>query len=941
MSGPSESGPMSNVSIAGSISATKNRRTPHRSSDSPPVPRPLSQDVGLDGKAKLRASDNKDSSDPDTEDSSDDAESFGWENKKQQQAPPRNEKGSKRDPSSDSAATSIIKTIWSSLPSIRSRANNTSKEPLRGLGDYEEPTPEVGEDVSEDDEDLSSISEEDRKSSQSTDDSGSEDRRVPSEDEDRSEEGEEVPLISDEAYRLSRSTEDPSSDVAGLAPLNEVEQDSLQESTNIQADEGLSPQIPTHNEPASKPSEESDRSQTTQKTTGKVRLVTSLIKSFRGEQPHPSDPETSSESEASQESSPLDPQLINNWLEKVPHNSSATGEHIPEDTSQGIGESDRVVSEDTQPLPLTDEPVPEQFKESIEEIDTLYDSFGPYSRKYSEQPQQELTLENPDLPPSVEKSPTASSTSSEEFPIRGRRTLTPPSQPRLAIRNPSANDSSGSSQISPNIVSDDSSSDDTSDDEPNSDATRIRSLDYPGHQPDNFDNETIPTEGQFSIDPRIAENLERLRENGISKQKRQDVVESYWPDFEVNQYISPEEFDSYKAKWDEATNKSNAITFDIMAKLEMEKRHRTRERVRRKHAEKKFRNLQTRLPPEQPNIVQRNIEQPTTEKTEQPTKEQPTTVQPKTEQLKIEQPKIEQLKIEQSKADEPKTKQSILNMLDTRRGPPNSPKFYEDENDRPQSEKGKFLYNNFDDKIIELTVKVLLLRVQFAIDNADYNAAESMATEAKDQARKLSYKPLEARAWFWKGHAELGRTNWGNAKKSFAKAKPCIGVYAEGMEVLEGIEVAKKAFKRAQRRLTDILLAVRETPNNSGTGTPMAPGSAINTSNNLMLQLSNFGQYQDSPTLSRPNSTSVPYMNSPSNMSIRPGISSPSYVAMHPRFSSPFFMDRTPSVNMAAPVRKKTWLSAAKEADALENNSRPISAPLPKAKPPKAKPQKQ
>ncbi|KAI9706583.1 MAG: hypothetical protein M1836_003590 [Candelina mexicana] len=905
------------------IARVKNGQTPHGSAELSRIPRTFNEDIERDMKATFRTLESQHASSPNTESSSDnfdsdDAEFSSKEHKKQQQAPPSHDKDTLQDHSSGPEATMVFKAvlpsnpIWSSWPFTQYRADTANIESPKGVEGHEKPASE-DEDVLDADGDSSSVSNKDREATQSRVD-------FDSVNEGFSSAGEAIPLISDEGFRDSVAIGGPKSEAveASLEDSSEVQQDS-HPSTNDQTDEVLPAQALKLDEPAANPSDE-NASGTTYNALGQLGIFKNIYNKLEGANSDPIDPDAREELEASQELPPQNPEYISSWLENVPLKSNSTVNRLPEDPSRGIGESDESLYENAQPLPLTDQPTSEHSEEYVEEIDILYDSFGPYSRKHSEQRPQAIAPGDNELIPSAKKSPATLSTSSEEFPMRNKRMLTPPSQPRLAVRVPSAEGDWDPSRDIPNIVSDGSSSDETSDDETASDMIKVQSQKHASHQLEYSDDETIEVKRQSDIDSMISENLDKLRDNGLFKEKRQDVVESYWPDFGENQYISPEQFHFYKAKWDEATHRSNAITFDIMAKLEVEKRGRKRERVRRKHVEKNLQNLKMTIPSEQPNQAPLDQGQPSQE-------------QPNQKQLNQAQPSQGQLNKGQPNPGQPNPRQPIsVTALNKNRDPPDTPKVYEDENDRPQSQKGKFLYNNFDDKVSELIVKVLLLRTQFAIDNKDFKIAENIAIEAKNTARRLSYKPLEARAWFWKGQAELGRASYLNACESFQKAKPCIGVYSEGTEVLGGIEVAEKKLKRTQRRLTDMSLRFN-TPDSSFPATPMEPGSAINTTNNLLSQMSemSFDGYRSSRSATPSRVGSASNVSLPQRVSVRPRFSTPSSNAqapMAPRFSSPS-SNVNPTQKGSQPLRQKSWLSAVRDQDAGRGRPRPISSPVP------------
>ncbi|KAI9776914.1 MAG: hypothetical protein M1835_005378 [Candelina submexicana] len=887
MSRHSGSQSVSDASVTGMQSSTSSGQTPHGSAELSAelsrIPRTFNGDVTRDLKATFRTLGNHHPSSPNTESlsddfDSDDAEYSPKEPKKQQQAPPSHDEDTLQDHSSGPEATTIVKAvsgskaIWSSWPFRADTANIESPEGVEG---HEKPASE-DEDVLDADGDSSSVSNKDREVSQSRVDFDTVDGGVSSA-------GESIPLIPDEDCRDSVAIGGPKSEAveASLDDSSEVQQNS-HPSIDDQADEVLPPQAPKVDKPAANPSDE-NASWTTNNTPGQLEISKNIFNKLRGANSDPLDPDAGEEIDASQELSPQIPEYISSWLENVPLKSKSTNSRLAEDPSRGIGESDGLLYENAQPLPLTDQPISEHSED--------------------EQPPQTLAPGDHESIPSAKKSPATSSTSSEEFPMRNKRMLSPPSQPRLAVRNPSAEGDSDASRDVPNIVSDGSASDETSDDETVSGTIKVQSQKHTSHQLEYSNDETIEVKRQSDIDPMISENLDKLRENGLFKEKRQDVVESYWPDFGENQYISPEQFHFYKAKWDEATHRSNAITFDIMAKLEVEKRGRKRERVRRKHVEKELQNLKVTVPSEQPSQGQ---------------------------------PGQGQLNREQPNPGQPNPRQPIsVTTLNKNRDHPNTPKVYEDENDRPQSEKGKFLYNKFDDKVSELIVKVLLLRTQFAIENKDFAIAANIAIEAKNVARRLSYKPLEARAWFWKGQAELGRASYLNAVESFQKAKPCIGVYSEGKEVLNGIEAAEERFQRTQRRLTDMSLRFN-TPDSSFPPTPMEPGSAINTTNNLLSQMSamSFDGYRSSrsATPSRISSFSNVSLTQRVPMSaMRPGFSTPpsnAQAPMRPRFSTPS-SNANPAQRGPQPSRKKSWLSAVRDQDAGRGRPRPISSPVP------------
>ncbi len=774
----------------------------------------INENVAHDKETKLQTSDNQHVSGPDTKSASADAEYLSHKFVEHKQASTSNNERVPQDLSSDSQASGMIASLWSSLPFTRSSGSTANTKPPIDSEEREE---------------------------------------TGFEDEEPDSYGEEVPLISDEDYRVSRSMKDPISEIAKVPPngLSEMQQKSPRRSAAIQADDESSVQIPKEDQLALTP----DDGNVSEEAAGKVGIATSIFNTLTGAKRDPVYQDTPEDSGAIQEVHPADPESIDDWLEKVPYNSTSTKERLPEDPSQRIEVLDQILYEETQNLPLTDGSRSEQSKGYVSGKDVTDSSFDPYLPKHSEQPRPALGAASP--------------TTSEEFSIRNSRTPTPPSRLKLRIRNRSVDDNSDVSKSSPNTVSGSSSSDGTSDKETGSDTAQTQFPYYPDNHPKDSDGMFIRNEGQLGIAPA---NLDKLRENGISNRKvcfrticncyicevcspnaqRQDEVKSYLPDFGDNEYISPEQFKLYKEKVDQEAHRSNARALRLLAKWEKEKLNRSRERARRKQAEKKLRYFRLIVPPP-------------------PAKEQP---------------------------DPDK--------LDKDRGLPNVPELYEDEDDRPQSEKGGFPYSNFNDKITEMTVKTLLLRAQIAFDDQEFQEAESIAIEAKNLARELAYKPLEARAWFWKGQAELARGAFLNAEDSFERATPCVGVYTEGDEVDECLELARKR-ERLRRGSSSMQLRVLDTPERSMPDSPMEPESAVNRTDNLMDQLGemDFDEYDAgfsrSNTLSNVNSPhprlSSSSVRSNSNSSLnrfspRPSMSNETSTA-----NSPLSPSRHPSTN--------------------------------------------
>lgn len=143
---------------------------------------------------------------------------------------------------------------------------------------------------------------------------------------------------------------------------------------------------------------------------------------------------------------------------------------------------------------------------------------------------------------------------------------------------------------------------------------------------------------------------------------------------------------------------------------------------------------------------------------------------------------LRKLQEEPAAAANPKTPVAIEPFLRRNRGPPNPPvpiTRREDMKGLTDQELGSFLYTNHRDQISELTVKVMLIRAERAIEDKQWAEAYDLAVEARKLARDLDFPPLIGRCDFWKGVAEYHQGLWSSALASFMLAEPCRQYYLE------------------------------------------------------------------------------------------------------------------------------------------------------------------
>ncbi|KZF23162.1 hypothetical protein L228DRAFT_260024 [Xylona heveae TC161] len=99
------------------------------------------------------------------------------------------------------------------------------------------------------------------------------------------------------------------------------------------------------------------------------------------------------------------------------------------------------------------------------------------------------------------------------------------------------------------------------------------------------------------------------------------------------------------------------------------------------------------------------------------------------------------------------------------------------------------------DQMKEMTISVIILRVQRGLEAQDWTAAEKSANEAMKLARQLEFLPLVGRCAFWKGLAEFSQKKYKEALASLHEARSCVDVYPEGNEVLDCIMEAEDKWR--------------------------------------------------------------------------------------------------------------------------------------------------
>ncbi|KAI9797454.1 MAG: hypothetical protein M1833_005494 [Piccolia ochrophora] len=106
-----------------------------------------------------------------------------------------------------------------------------------------------------------------------------------------------------------------------------------------------------------------------------------------------------------------------------------------------------------------------------------------------------------------------------------------------------------------------------------------------------------------------------------------------------------------------------------------------------------------------------------------------------------------------------------------------------DGSEAKRNDHEQFLYTNARDRILELTVQVVLVRTQVALQQKDWNKAENLAAQAYKLAEGLASKPLEGRCLFYKAVVQFEQGHDYDASEAFTAASACCNVYVEGNRI--------------------------------------------------------------------------------------------------------------------------------------------------------------
>ncbi|EAS34920.3 uncharacterized protein CIMG_00274 [Coccidioides immitis RS] len=97
----------------------------------------------------------------------------------------------------------------------------------------------------------------------------------------------------------------------------------------------------------------------------------------------------------------------------------------------------------------------------------------------------------------------------------------------------------------------------------------------------------------------------------------------------------------------------------------------------------------------------------------------------------------------------------------------------------------QFLYDNPLYQGYELNINLITLRVKGLISHRFPGKAAVLVEEALEKAEKLKYIPIYAKCLYWKGRILDLQGQRQEAAKAFLDARPCIGKYKEGEDLIQ------------------------------------------------------------------------------------------------------------------------------------------------------------
>lgn len=109
------------------------------------------------------------------------------------------------------------------------------------------------------------------------------------------------------------------------------------------------------------------------------------------------------------------------------------------------------------------------------------------------------------------------------------------------------------------------------------------------------------------------------------------------------------------------------------------------------------------------------------------------------------------------------------------------------------------LVAKFDNQTDRVEIALTLTKAVLYLDRKQDVEAETLALQSLDLAKQYGEEAAIARSFYWLGRIEYYRHNDVKAHRHFLDARPCIGVYDEGQDVLVFLSVFQRGITEEQR----------------------------------------------------------------------------------------------------------------------------------------------